>query len=195
MHQRHSLIRALAQGRDPVRSVPVRARRGRRRRASVSCDPVPAAGAEDIHHGAVGQGQPGHVSTTPAISCSVEVDERADAFGDPGGGLLRRGDHDHLCARAAAAPTEIATSPVPGGRSSSSTSRSPQNTSEANCSIARCIFGPRHTTACPSGTNIPMLITATPCACGRHQQIGDLGGLVGDRRTCPASRSRGCRRR
>ena len=26
--------------------------------------------------------------------------------------------------------------------------------------MARCIFGPRQTTACPSGTNMPMLITA-----------------------------------
>ena len=57
-------------------------------------------------------------------------------------------------------------SPVPGGRSSSSTSRSPQYTSARNCCSARCSIGPRQTTASLPGVNIPIEITFTPCACG-----------------------------
>src|SRR5665811_559663 len=60
--------------------------------------------------------------------------------------------------------TEIAMSPVPGGRSSRRTSRSPQNTSARNCCSARCSIGPRHTTGVPGGTNIPIEMTFTPCA-------------------------------
>ncbi len=57
-------------------------------------------------------------------------------------------------------------SPVPGGRSSSSTSRSPQNTSARNCCNARCSIGPRHTTGWPAGTNMPIETTLTSCARG-----------------------------
>ncbi len=62
--------------------------------------------------------------------------------------------------------SEIAMSPVPGGRSSSSTSRSPQKTSARNCWRARCSIGPRQTTAVLPGVNIPIEMTFTPCACG-----------------------------
>src|SRR5689334_13951933 len=63
-------------------------------------------------------------------------------------------------------PTEIATSPVPGGRSSSSTSRSPQYTSPRNCSSARCRIGPRHGTGSLALVNMPTEMTFTPCADG-----------------------------
>src|SRR6266545_5007713 len=63
-------------------------------------------------------------------------------------------------------PTEIATSPVPGGRSISSTSRSPQYTSARNCSSARCRIGPRHGTGSLPFVNIPTEMTFTPCADG-----------------------------
>ncbi len=62
--------------------------------------------------------------------------------------------------------SEIAMSPVPGGRSSSSTSRSPQYTSARNCWSARCSIGPRHTTGVLFCVNMPIEITFTPCACG-----------------------------
>lgn len=62
--------------------------------------------------------------------------------------------------------TEIAMSPVPGGRSSSSTSRSPQYTSARNCWSARCSIGPRQTTGALPGVNMPMEMTFTPCADG-----------------------------
>lgn len=57
-------------------------------------------------------------------------------------------------------------SPVPGGRSISSTSRSPQNTSARNCCNARCSIGPRHTTGVLPGVNMPIEMTFTPCDCG-----------------------------
>ena len=57
-------------------------------------------------------------------------------------------------------------SPVPGGRSSSSTSRSPQYTSARNCCSARCSIGPRHTTGALPGVNMPIEMTFTPCADG-----------------------------
>ena len=62
--------------------------------------------------------------------------------------------------------TEMATSPVPGGRSSSSTSRSPQYTSARNCCSARCSIGPRQTTGVLPLVNMPMEMTFTPCADG-----------------------------
>ena len=62
--------------------------------------------------------------------------------------------------------TEIAMSPVPGGRSISSTSRSPQNTSARNCCSARCSIGPRQTTAVLPGVNMPIEMTFTSCATG-----------------------------
>ena len=62
--------------------------------------------------------------------------------------------------------TEMAMSPVPGGRSNSRTSRSPQKTSARNCWIARCSIGPRHTTGALSSTKWPMEISDTPWACG-----------------------------
>ena len=62
--------------------------------------------------------------------------------------------------------TEMAMSPVPGGRSSSSTSRSPQNTSARNCCNARCSIGPRQTTGVLSLVNIPIEMTFTPYAIG-----------------------------
>ena len=62
--------------------------------------------------------------------------------------------------------TEMAMSPVPGGRSSSRTSRSPQNTSARNCCRARCSIGPRQTTGALPLVNIPIEMTFTPCADG-----------------------------
>ncbi len=61
---------------------------------------------------------------------------------------------------------EIAMSPVPGGRSSSRTSRSPQYTSARNCCSARCSIGPRQTTASLPAVNIPIEMTFSPCICG-----------------------------
>ena len=58
----------------------------------------------------------------------------------------------------------IETSPVPGGRSSSRYSSSPQATSSRNCWIALCSIGPRQTTAEFSSTKKPIDITLTPPA-------------------------------
>ncbi|MDQ0735604.1 hypothetical protein QFZ50_002067 [Arthrobacter agilis] len=60
----------------------------------------------------------------------------------------------------------MAMSPVPGGRSRKSTSRSPKYTSVRNCSSARCSIGPRQEMGWLPSTNIPMEITFTPCATG-----------------------------
>ena len=60
----------------------------------------------------------------------------------------------------------MATSPVPGGRSISSTSRSPQYTSARNCCTARCSMGPRHTTGALPVVNMPIEMTFTPCPDG-----------------------------
>ena len=62
--------------------------------------------------------------------------------------------------------TEMVTSPVPGGRSSRRTSRSPQKTSDRNCWTARWSMGPRQMTGCLSSTNMPMEMTFTPWATG-----------------------------
>ena len=62
--------------------------------------------------------------------------------------------------------TEMATSPVPGGRSISSTSRSPQYTSARNCCTARWSIGPRQTTGVLPSVNMPIEMTLMPCAVG-----------------------------
>ena len=86
-------------------------------------------------------------------------------------------------------------SPVPGGRSSSSTSRSPQNTSPRNCCSARCSIGPRHTTGWLPGTNMPIEMTFTSCAMRRQDHVVDLGRPAARRRASGAPRSRRRRRR
>ncbi len=59
-------------------------------------------------------------------------------------------------------------SPVPGGRSSRSTSRSPHHTSARNCCRARCSIGPRQVTGwvTPPGLNGSIEITRTPWPVG-----------------------------
>ena len=90
--------------------------------------------------------RPVRSATSAAAVCGV-VTTRISAFGSS-------------CA------TEMVTSPVPGGRSSRRTSRSPQKTSERNCWTARCSMGPRQTTGCLSSTNMPIEMTFTPWATG-----------------------------
>ena len=72
--------------------------------------------------------------------------------------------------------TESAMSPVPGGRSMSSTSRSPQYTSARNCCSARWSMGPRHTTGVLPLVNIPIEMTLHVMGDGRHDHLLDLGG-------------------
>ena len=62
--------------------------------------------------------------------------------------------------------TDRATSPVPGGRSKSSTSRSPQKTSARNCCSARWSMGPRQTTGALPSTNCPMEMCLMPWEIG-----------------------------
>ena len=71
-------------------------------------------------------------------------------------------------------------SPVPGGRSSSRTSRSPQKTSARNCCSARCSIGPRQTTASLPAVNIPIEMTFTPVRLRRHDHVVDPGRAGGD---------------
>ena len=73
----------------------------------------------------------------------------------------------------------IETSPVPGGRSSSRYSSSPQATSSRNCWIALCSIGPRQTTAEFSSTKKPIDITLTlPAASsGRILRSASTSGL------------------
>jgi hypothetical protein len=53
-------------------------------------------------------------------------------------------------------------SPVPGGKSTMSTSSAPQSTFWTNCCIVFITMGPRHTTGVLSSTRKPMLMTLTP---------------------------------
>ena len=62
-------------------------------------------------------------------------------------------------ARGRSWPSEIATSPVPGGMSTTSVSSSPQWTSDRNCSSARWSIGPRHMTGWLSSRKKPIDIT------------------------------------
>ena len=89
---------------------------------------------------------PARSATSAAAACGV-VTTRISALG-------------RSCA------TEIATSPVPGGRSRSRISKSPKYTSPRNCSRARCNMGPRQATGWLPATNMPMEMTFTLCATG-----------------------------
>ena len=62
--------------------------------------------------------------------------------------------------------TDRAISPVPGGRSSRRTSRSPQKTSAKNCCNARWSIGPRQTTGALPSTNCPMEMCLMPWEIG-----------------------------
>jgi len=74
----------------------------------------------------------------------------------------------------------ICTSPVPGGMSITSASSSPQATCVINCCSAPISIGPRQTSACSSGSIMPMEMTFTPCASGGIMVLpsGDEGRLV-----------------
>ena len=80
-------------------------------------------------------------STTPSrrmfVFCAIWAARTATCCA----ALLRRGHDDGLRA-GRSWPSEIATSPVPGGMSTTSVSSSPQCTSVRNCSSARCSMGP-----------------------------------------------------
>ena len=71
-----------------------------------------------------------------------------------------------VSARGRSWPSEIATSPVPGGMSTTRTSSSPQCTSDRNCSSARCNIGPRHITGWLSSRKKPMDISFKSCLTG-----------------------------
>ena len=104
-------------------------------------------------------------STTPAIRCRVWV-TIAPARSATSEAAVCGVVTTRISAVGMSCAVEMAMSPVPGGRSSSSTSRSPQNTSARNCCSARCSIGPRQTTGTLPSTNMPTLITFTPCATG-----------------------------
>jgi hypothetical protein len=73
--------------------------------------------------------------------------------------------------------SEIAMSPVPGGRSHSRKSSSPQYTSPRNCWSARCSIGPRQITERSwSGMKNPIEMTLQPWACsGMTMPSNDTG--------------------
>ena len=76
--------------------------------------------------------------------------------------------------------SEIAMSPVPGGRSISSTSRSPQYTSARNCCSARCSIGPRQTTGGVARGEHADRDHLHAVRLRRHDHLLDLGRLAGD---------------
>ena len=96
-------------------------------------------------------------SATSAAACCGVVTTRISAFGTS-------------CA------TEIAMSPVPGGRSSSRTSRSPQYTSARNCWSARCSIGPRQTTGRVARGEHADGDDLHAVRGRRHDHVLDLGG-------------------
>jgi len=69
-------------------------------------------------------------------------------------------------ARGSICPSEIETSPVPGGMSTTSRSSSPQWTSWRNCSSALWSMGPRHISGLLSSTKKPIDISFRSCATG-----------------------------
>ena len=88
----------------------------------------------------------------------------------------------------------MAISPVPGGKSSSSTSRAPKCTSMMNCSRARCSMGPRHATGSLPLRNMPIEITRikpplTFCSPQRWAGAGTstVGGRIRSSRRVGAS--------
>ena len=99
-------------------------------------------------------------STTPVTFCSVcsaRVPERCATLTAACCGVETTTTPE----RGSSWPTEMAMSPVPGGRSRSRWSRSPKWTSVRNCSTARCSMGPRHATGWAGSTNMPIEITLT----------------------------------
>ena len=99
-------------------------------------------------------------STTPAMRwwvCSAIAPARSATSAAASCGVVTT----RISAPGISWATEIAMSPVPGGRSSSSTSRSPQYTSARNCCSARCSIGPRHTTGVLPWVNIAIEMTRT----------------------------------
>ena len=97
-------------------------------------------------------------------------------------------------ARGSSWPSEIATSPVPGGMSTTSVSSSPQWTSERNCSSALCSIGPRHITGAFSSRKNPIDISFS-----RRGRAGRSScrpqSASGARRACAGSSGRRCPRR
>ena len=88
----------------------------------------------------------------------------------------------------------MAISPVPGGKSSSNTSRAPKCTSMMNCSRARCSMGPRHATGSLPLRNMPIEITRikpplTFCSPQRWAGAGTstVGGRIRSSRRVGAS--------
>jgi hypothetical protein len=70
-----------------------------------------------------------------------------------------------ICAPGRNCAIEIETSPVPGGRSASRKSSSPQYTSPRNCWTALCSIGPRQMTGVSSSTTNPIEMSFTPWDC------------------------------
>ena len=83
-------------------------------------------------------------------------------------------------ARGSSWPSEIETSPVPGGMSTTSTSSSPQCTSCRNCSSARCSIGPRHITGWLSSRKNPIDISFRSCATGGTIILSTTTGFWSD---------------
>ena len=121
-------------------------------------------------------------STTPTtrmpVFCAITAAREATSWAS-GCGVVTM----IASARGKSWPSEIETSPVPGGMSTTSTSRSPQCTSCRNCSSARCSIGPRHITGWLSSSKNPIDISRRSCA---------TGGRSSRRRRPASARSRAC---
>jgi hypothetical protein len=104
-------------------------------------------------------------STTPMsrmlVFCAITAARAATSFA-AGCGVVAT----TTSARGSSCPSEIETSPVPGGMSTTSVSSSPQCTSDRNCSSARCSIGPRHITGALSSRKNPIDISFSPCWTG-----------------------------
>jgi hypothetical protein len=125
------------------------------RRLDLTGESLATAGAEELFPGA---GEVRHVLHN-AEQTHVRLPRHLRrAHGD----LLRspvRSRDDHGLRPGRSCPSEMATSPVPGGMSTTSVSRSPQCTSERNCSSARWSIGPRHMIGVFSSRKKPMDMT------------------------------------
>ena len=98
-------------------------------------------------------------------------------------------------ARGSSWPSEIETSPVPGGMSTTSVSSSPQCTSVRNCSSARCSIGPRHMTGSLSSRKKPIDISFSSLRDRAGRSCGRRRPASGGSRACAGSSGRRRRRR
>ena len=141
------------------------------RHAELDREPVAAAGAEHVRASC---SRPRRRARRP-VFCAIVAAREATSCASGCGVVTTT-----VSARGSSWPSEIETSPVPGGMSTTSTSSSPQCTSCRNCSNARCSIGPRHITGWLSSRKNPIDISFRSCATGGTIILSTTTGFWSD---------------